>query len=260
MSYTPTYRMPRRRRRRNAPLAPAEFACGASDEPKAPQEKRRGEYWDGVRGNPTLRRSLTRSEHQEETARARALVLGNDLIPFLSLESILSRYPYRSVFASSRPTGPTVCTVGLRIWVELVRKFFSMYPLLPQSIKCLINLKSLSFFLIKFFNYLIRYFQITIICKQETIFFQNLSFKKENNFGYILIVSITISNTKHNCQDIYICIHKDILTICMFFSFNKLQNFIRYLKNNSGKNAIIHPLYKSTNELMNVYASCKLCQ
>lgn len=60
MSYTPTYRIPRRR---NAPLAPAGFACGSPEEEgegRGTEGGRRGERWNGVRGNPTLRRSLTR--------------------------------------------------------------------------------------------------------------------------------------------------------------------------------------------------------
>lgn len=51
----------------------------------------------------------------------------------------------------------------------------------------------------------------------------------------------------------------------MFVSFNKLRNFIKYLKNNSGKNAIIYPpLHKSvlmSMNIMNIFnACCKLCQ
>lgn len=175
MSYTPTYRMPRRR---NAPLAPAGFACGASDEPKAPRMKeeeggRRGEYWDGVRGNPTLRRSLTRRASRGNCA----LVLSNDLlIPFLSLESPFSvSVPQRFCILASH--GTRFAPWGYVFGKNWSTSFSRCIPLA-------------SFY--KMLNYLKKFLSFSLM-KFVTFKLQTLVNKKQF-FSRILVSKIKISN------------------------------------------------------------------
>lgn len=102
MSYTPTYRMPRRR---NAPLAPAGFTCGF---PEGEGEgEGEGERWNGVRGNPTLRRSLTRRPSRRKL-RACARQWPSDPVSF-SLESPLLYRQRLRILAN--PQDPA-CIVG----------------------------------------------------------------------------------------------------------------------------------------------------
>lgn len=169
MSYTPTYRIPRRR---NAPLAPAGFARGGGEGDGGGTEGEALERGARESDPPAI---FNEASIKKETAR---LCLGSDLlIPFLSLERVLS---CTAAFSHPRAPRDPARTVGLRTLPRIAPRIFSfpLHPSFPSFYKMLNYRKVPSFFLlVKFVIFKLR------AIANENHFFSttSFSFKDENN-------------------------------------------------------------------------------